>query len=47
MMLELLAKRSEKGEVSCMDTGGVSSLELPAIHIEGLGEREACSPNKL
>jgi hypothetical protein len=48
MMLELLVKRSEdKGEVGCMNTGGVSSMELPAIHIEGLGEREACSPNKL
>ena len=48
MVLELLIKRSgEQGEVGRMNTGGVSFMELLAIHIEGLGEREACSPNML
>jgi hypothetical protein len=47
IVLELLVKRSEKGEICCMSTGGVSSMELQTMYIEGLGEGEASSPNTL
>jgi len=48
MVLELLITRSgEQGEGGRMNTGGTSFMELPSIHAERLGEREACSPNLL